>query len=62
MNLMRIGKCESRNCEEAAIGFNDDGEALCEDCMFEWVEEENLRLQDNAYIGPPDIDKEDFTS
>lgn len=29
--------CDARGCEEPAIGFNDDGEALCEDCMFEWV-------------------------
>lgn len=25
--------CEARGCKEAAVGFNDDGEALCEDCL-----------------------------
>lgn len=25
-------KCEARGCDEDAICFNEDGEALCEDC------------------------------
>jgi DnaJ-class molecular chaperone len=29
--------CEARGCSEPAVAFNDDGEALCEDCMAEWV-------------------------
>jgi hypothetical protein len=29
-----MGECEK--CEDDAIGYNDDGVALCEDCMFEW--------------------------
>ncbi len=29
--------CEARGCSEPAIAFNDDGEALCEDCMAEWA-------------------------
>ena len=29
--------CEARGCKEPAIAFNDDGEALCEDCMLEWA-------------------------
>jgi len=29
--------CESRGCDEKAIAFNDDGEALCEDCLAEWA-------------------------
>lgn len=24
--------CEARGCTEKAVAFNDDGEALCEDC------------------------------
>ena len=27
------GGCD--RCEEQAVGFNDDGEFLCEDCLFE---------------------------
>lgn len=33
----RLGECEHRGCSEEAIGFNDDGEALCEDHLFEWA-------------------------
>lgn len=29
--------CEQRGCSEDAVAFNDDGEALCEDCLFEWT-------------------------
>ena len=29
--------CEARDCNESAVAFNDDGEALCEDCLFEWA-------------------------
>lgn len=29
--------CEARGCKEPAVAFNDDGEALCEDCMLEWA-------------------------
>lgn len=28
-----FGECEK--CSETAIGFNDDGDALCSDCLFE---------------------------
>lgn len=31
--------CEARGCTEKAVAFNDDGEALCEDCLAEWVSE-----------------------
>ena len=24
-----------KRCEEPGVGFNDDGDFLCEDCMFE---------------------------
>ena len=30
--------CDARGCNEPAIAFNDDGEALCEDCLLEWAE------------------------
>jgi hypothetical protein len=29
-------RCDNRGCDEDAVGFNDDGEALCEDCLMEW--------------------------
>lgn len=32
--------CEERGCSEPAVAFNDDGEALCEDCLAEWVTED----------------------
>lgn len=30
-------RCEARGCDENAVAFNDDGEALCEDCLLEWT-------------------------
>lgn len=29
-------ECSSRSCKEPAVAFNDDGEALCDDCLREW--------------------------
>lgn len=29
--------CEVRGCSEKAVAFNEDGEALCEDCLAEWM-------------------------
>lgn len=29
--------CEARDCTEPAVAFNDDGEALCPDCLAEWM-------------------------
>jgi hypothetical protein len=29
--------CENRGCDDIAQGFNEDGEALCEDCLMEWT-------------------------
>lgn len=29
-------RCEMRGCKERAVGFNADGEALCEDCLEDW--------------------------
>lgn len=34
-------KCEKRNCNENAVGFNDDGEAMCQDCLIEWEMQED---------------------
>jgi hypothetical protein len=31
--------CEAKGCNEPATAFNDDGEALCQDCFFEWTTE-----------------------
>jgi hypothetical protein len=31
--------CESRRCNEPSVGFNDNGTALCEDCMMQWIAE-----------------------
>jgi len=33
-------KCEHRGCNEDAVGFNDDGEAMCQDCLIEWAMQE----------------------
>jgi len=33
-------KCDNRGCDELAIGFNDDGDALCQDCLMEWAMQE----------------------
>lgn len=33
----KLGQCESSGCKEKAVAFNDDGEALCEDCLMEWA-------------------------
>ena len=38
---MRFGSCECRGCTQDGVGFNDDGTFMCEDCLFEWVEEQN---------------------
>lgn len=32
--------CEARDCAEDATGFNDDGEAMCADCLLEWAAQE----------------------
>lgn len=29
-------RCDQRGCGEPAVGFDEDGRALCEDCLFEW--------------------------
>lgn len=29
--------CEARGCKEKAVAFNEDGEALCEDCLLESI-------------------------
>lgn len=29
--------CEARSCDEIAVTFNDEGEALCSVCLAEWV-------------------------
>jgi hypothetical protein len=28
--------CENRGCKEDAVGFDEDGNALCPDCLMEW--------------------------
>lgn len=30
-------KCDARGCDEDAVAFNDDGEALCPDCLADWM-------------------------
>jgi len=27
--------CDNRGCEDPAVGFDEDGNALCEDCLME---------------------------
>lgn len=31
--------CASRGCKEDAVGFNEDGEALCDICLTEWIDD-----------------------
>jgi RecJ-like exonuclease len=31
--------CQMHGCGEDAVAFNEDGEALCEDCFVEWQSE-----------------------
>lgn len=38
--LPKLGACEASGCDEDAVAFNDDGEALCEDCLLEWCQEQ----------------------
>lgn len=42
---MLYDKCDSRGCKELGVGHNDDGEWLCEDCMFEWYQQECEMLE-----------------
>ena len=30
--------CGARGCRKNAAGFNEDGEALCDSCLAEWIE------------------------
>lgn len=32
--------CEAKGCKEPAAAFNDDGEALCTDCLMAWTMQE----------------------
>jgi hypothetical protein len=34
MPLPRL-KWECKNCQEPGVGYNDDGEFLCEDCLLD---------------------------
>lgn len=29
--------CSARGCDQPAQGFDDDGNPLCGDCLFEWA-------------------------
>ena len=44
MNLLPE-KCE--RCNEPGVAFNDDGEFLCEDCLFEEMCEYNPEWEDD---------------
>ena len=43
----KLGECD--RCHEQAIGFNDYGEALCEDCMFEDCMFEDCVFEDGMF-------------
>lgn len=30
-----LGCCQRNGCRQTAVAFNDDGEAVCEDCLFQ---------------------------
>lgn len=34
--MNELDECDCDQCEEKAVAFNDDGAALCEDCLCEW--------------------------
>lgn len=40
MSAPRLGQCD--RCAEPAVCFNDDGEALCEDCLFSDAIDESI--------------------
>ena len=29
--------CENHGCADVAVGFNDDGEAMCQECLVSWA-------------------------
>ena len=31
--------CDVRNCVAGAVGFSEDGTAMCEDCLGEWIDQ-----------------------
>ena len=39
--------CAARGCEQPAVAFNDEGEALCEDCLAEWVSQYSDDTEDH---------------
>lgn len=43
---MGIDRFKCDQCDERGIGCNDDGDYLCEDCMFEWMSESSADLED----------------
>lgn len=46
---MTLGQCD--RCAETAIGYTDDGDALCEDCMFmEMMDDMNVGERDTALL------------
>ena len=40
--------CENRGCADIAVGFNEDGKALCEDCMMEWMADDPFSLHERV--------------
>jgi hypothetical protein len=32
--------CDSKGCNMQAVAFNNDGKALCGDCLMDWADEE----------------------
>lgn len=38
--------CEARGCKKPAVAFDDDGKALCEDCLSESLLEQAM-AEDN---------------
>jgi formylmethanofuran dehydrogenase subunit E len=43
-----VERCQGRHCEQAGIGYNDDGEFLCEEHMEDWYVEEDMRMMNWA--------------
>lgn len=37
LKILRYNEGKCARCSEDGVGYNDDGDMLCEDCMFEEV-------------------------
>ena len=43
-------RCDVRKCKGWAVGFNEDGEAMCEDCLAEWIAQGEAETEERDEI------------